>query len=615
MKRYRRTAKSKPAVSATPRLCPWYSDQVQLLSKTVLPIQQDYTLATNRSLTKNGLKVDWYGNNKDPAHVATENPTSSNRAVKRKVKVKVLKTSKVEKQLHVRKIRIRPTKEQKEVFHQLFRVHRAYDNETLHLILDKSNRFKNANWIGIDQHLRNQEPLPNKHPWLTKVKYNQDLIKAAIRKRCSTWLSTMESIRGRLIKQGVKPESNRYKFPKFQMKYSSQHDNDQRFYVDCNGGKPSCGFDDQGFYFWPRTVPGMVPVFRRRELKRLKGLLPDLATKNQITIKYERPNRWFIIVSYPVVSTFVGASETVPAPQTIPTPFTAQAPAPVPRRVIALDPGVRTFMTGYTNTHQGVKYADQFASRLGQLHVKIDKLQSSQNKTGVTKPERRKIRKARLACEKTLHNRVTDMHDQLVNHLIANYDQVCIPNFATSRMVARTTDQGVKRKIRPVTARVMSGLRHYDFRMKLQRRHAGMREVTEEYTTKSCGGCYRLHEGVGGAKTFTCPHAGCLYSMDRDLHAARQILVKSSVGCLPAVVQPDVPVVSKTEPRLKRRREDLSSRRAVSSSMTAAPNGALSPGKLTPKPFTPMLGSIKRASPSLMFEKRQKFEMHEMGGN
>ena len=62
------------------------------------------------------------------------------------------------------------------------------------------------------------------------------------------------------------------------------------------------------------------------------------------------------------------------------------------------------------------------------------------------------------------------------------------------------------------------------------RRHGVVMEVTEEYTTKTCGRCYRLHSDIGGAKTFICPH-GCGYRADRDIHAARQILIKNSCLC------------------------------------------------------------------------------------
>jgi len=48
--------------------------------------------------------------------------------------------------------------------------------------------------------------------------------------------------------------------------------------------------------------------------------------------------------------------------------------------------------------------------------------------------------------------------------------------------------------------------------------------VTEEYTSKTCGGCGRLHDTLGGNKRFR--HPQCNAAFDRDWNAARSILLK-----------------------------------------------------------------------------------------
>jgi transposase len=47
--------------------------------------------------------------------------------------------------------------------------------------------------------------------------------------------------------------------------------------------------------------------------------------------------------------------------------------------------------------------------------------------------------------------------------------------------------------------------------------------VSEEYTSKTCGGCGSLN-CVGGSKEYKCE---CGVDIDRDMNGARNILIKS----------------------------------------------------------------------------------------
>ena len=49
--------------------------------------------------------------------------------------------------------------------------------------------------------------------------------------------------------------------------------------------------------------------------------------------------------------------------------------------------------------------------------------------------------------------------------------------------------------------------------------------VGEEYTSKTCGVCGVLNQKLGGKTKFVCGECG--YEADRDLNAARNILIKS----------------------------------------------------------------------------------------
>ena len=73
----------------------------------------------------------------------------------------------------------------------------------------------------------------------------------------------------------------------------------------------------------------------------------------------------------------------------------------------------------------------------------------------------------------------------------------------------------------------MLELSHCDFLNKLKyyakTKLRNLFVVTEEYTTKTCGHC-GTEQIVGSAKVFKC---SCGYEMDRDIHGARNICIKS----------------------------------------------------------------------------------------
>ncbi|KAE9036885.1 hypothetical protein PR003_g7001 [Phytophthora rubi] len=47
----------------------------------------------------------------------------------------------------------------------------------------------------------------------------------------------------------------------------------------------------------------------------------------------------------------------------------------------------------------------------------------------------------------------------------------------------------------------------------------------EEYTSKTCSGCGKLKENLGGSEVYKCVFCGA--HMDRDLNGAKNILIKN----------------------------------------------------------------------------------------
>jgi putative transposase len=210
---------------------------------------------------------------------------------------------------------------------------------------------------------------------------------------------------------------------------------------------------------------------------------------------------------------------------------------PLPRedkRVIALDPGCRKFITGFDPQGAIYEWGSHDDKKLLELCKTADriqrKLRASKAKGSKDKRllfRRNKIRRAFLRVHDKVRNRVKDMHCKLAKWLCASYDTIVLPTFETRGMTERRPNG--KRRLRSKTARGMYTWSHYLFRQRLLLKAAEfscqVELCTEEFTSKTCGQCGRL-TNVGGSEVFRCRAEGCGAVADRDANGARNILLK-----------------------------------------------------------------------------------------
>lgn len=196
-------------------------------------------------------------------------------------------------------------------------------------------------------------------------------------------------------------------------------------------------------------------------------------------------------------------------------------PSP-PNKMIALDPGVRTFLTGC----DGQKFLEFGAGDMGRitrLCQHLDNLVSRISKVDKRR-QKQKMRKAASKIRSKIRNLVDECHKQIANWLTNNYQVILFPTFETSQMTKKT-----KRKIRTKTARAMLTWAHYRFKQVLKNKAelcgCYVVDVTEEYTSKTCTACGHIHQKLGGSKIFKCPHCG--HTLPRDRNGALGILLKA----------------------------------------------------------------------------------------
>ena len=192
------------------------------------------------------------------------------------------------------------------------------------------------------------------------------------------------------------------------------------------------------------------------------------------------------------------------------------------QRVIALDPGVRTFLTCYdgeTILEVGKKDIGQIARLCSHLDNLMGRISLSKSKR-----QRYKQRKAATRMREKIQNLIKDLHNKVASFLVNNYKVIFLPTFETSSMVVKS-----KRKLNKKTARNMLTWSHYKFSQHLtqmaDRNNCLVVRCNESYTSKTCPECGQIHEKLGGSKVFNCPN--CEYKAGRDENGARNIMIRA----------------------------------------------------------------------------------------
>ena len=125
-------------------------------------------------------------------------------------------------------------------------------------------------------------------------------------------------------------------------------------------------------------------------------------------------------------------------------------------RVIALDPGNRTFLTGYDGENI-LEIGKKDIGRINRFCTHLDQLMSRISKCKI-KRQRYKMRQAASGMRGRLQDIVKDLHNKAASFLVRHYKVIFLPTFSTSEMVLKS-----KRKLNSKAARNMLTWCHYKF--------------------------------------------------------------------------------------------------------------------------------------------------------
>ena len=207
--------------------------------------------------------------------------------------------------------------------------------------------------------------------------------------------------------------------------------------------------------------------------------------------------------------------------------------------IAAIDPGVRVPFTVYSPTGTVVEVGTNSQRVLDKHITSIDRgrqqLRAVRSAVDLERAfgglcrktkrnQRRRLRRARkrrAGAEDKAKRVVRDFHYKTAHYLLRHFRTIVLPR--TSSHSWRTNS------LARTTKRRSMMLRHGMFAARLVQTasdYPGSRVVrcSEAYTSRQCGACGKINDQLGSSKVFTC--AGCGAIADRDVHAARNILLR-----------------------------------------------------------------------------------------
>lgn len=270
----------------------------------------------------------------------------------------------------------------------------------------------------------------------------------------------------------------------FKLSYRTRKDPKQSCYI------PKSALKKNGIY---HTIAGQLKM---KELNLFENTFQDL----RLLCEY---GKWFIVVPICLGDTTLQVSDNQRNCD-----------------VVALDPGIRTFLTYFSeNGHFGKLGVGSF-KRILSLQTKIEHLISKKALTS-DKRKKRNLYSTINRLRFKLHNLVDELHWKTINYLVRNYRVILLPSFETSNMVKRG-----KRKIRSSVVKTMNSYRFYEFSTRLAQKCKEygvlLLRVNESYTSKTNSFNGEI-TNIGSRSSFR--YDGI--TIDRDLNGARNILLRA----------------------------------------------------------------------------------------
>ena len=181
--------------------------------------------------------------------------------------------------------------------------------------------------------------------------------------------------------------------------------------------------------------------------------------------------------------------------------------------IIIMDPGLKTFQSGYGINHyieigkDSKKFIKNKLRQIERIQKKINQLEQDPEKG-----DKKKLTKKINRINNNINNMINNMHDEIINYLCKNYDRIITTTFTCRK------NKNMKN--------ILNILSHEKFKQKLKKKCIEYSclylEVDESFTTKICCKC-GYYNKVN--KKYDCDK--CNNIMLRDMNGAINIFLKN----------------------------------------------------------------------------------------
>ncbi|ARF08269.1 transposase [Catovirus CTV1] len=189
------------------------------------------------------------------------------------------------------------------------------------------------------------------------------------------------------------------------------------------------------------------------------------------------------------------------------------------KNIIVLDPGLRTFMTGLSESAL-YKIGTNITSTVKKSITRLNKIKENVHISKKIKKKNERI------INRKITNKIDDMQWKTINFLTQNFKNILLGDMSAKSIVSKN-----KSVLDNETKVACLRMRFYDFRKRLEykcnKTKTNYRLINECYTSKICSLCGNYNEKLEGEKIYKC--SKCKKEMDRDMNGCRNIMIRSQM--------------------------------------------------------------------------------------
>jgi len=349
-------------------------------------------------------------------------------------------------------------------------VYRWFYNRTI----DYCEANKIYSFVKVKAALRNKETRKFDLPEWCDFECCPRIISGAIQDCCKAYKTSFSLLQKKKIE-------------KFEMHYKTKKNPVQTLYLE-----KTCFA--RGNRILPKYGVGKLKIQSRRKTSKIN--FEDLVINHDVRLQLTSAGEWNLFI-----------------------PVDATARENQARSAkIGVDPGVRTFVTGYTSDGKIIEVGKGAYRRIFKLLKEEDVIRSFRD-CATSKKRKRSLSKALLRKGRKIRNLIDELHWKTAL-ILSSYRVVYCGDIKVSSMLKRLSTY-------PKTKRLLCSFRFYDFKQRLSEKCSGLKFVDEAWSSKTCTKCTGINYSLGSNETFNCGQCGL--SIGRDINAARNILLKGKI--------------------------------------------------------------------------------------